>query len=86
MTPRLKKAEALHGYLARVTYADGLKADVDLAYVVELGPVFEELRRPEAFLRLRASRAANTIVWPNGADIAPESLYELARQVAAVTS
>jgi hypothetical protein len=86
VTPRLKKAEVLHDYVVRLTYADGLIADVDLAYIVELGPVFEELQRPEAFVRLRASRAANTITWPNGADIAPESLYELARQAAAITS
>jgi hypothetical protein len=57
VTPRLKKAEALHDYVVRLTYADGLTAEVDLGYVVELGPVFEELRRPEVFRGLRASLA-----------------------------
>ncbi len=86
VTPRLNKAEPIHDYVVRLTYADGLTADVDLAYIVEMGPVFEDLRKPEVFRRLRASRAANTVIWPNGADIAPESLYELTRQAAAVAS
>jgi len=86
LTPNLKKAEAIHDYVVRPTYADGLTADVDLAYAVELGQVFEDLRKPEYFRRLRASRTTNTVIWPNGADIAPESLYELARQAAAVAS
>lgn len=86
VTPRLKKAESIHDCVVRLTYADGLTADVDLAYIVELGPVFEDRRRPGLFRRHRASRAANTVTWPNGADIAPESLYELARLAAAVAS
>jgi hypothetical protein len=85
VTPRLKQAEVLDDCVVRLAYADGLTADVDLGYVVEMGPVFEELRRPENFRRLRVSRAANTISWPNGADIAPESLYELARRAAALS-
>jgi hypothetical protein len=78
-TPILEKAEPLGGYFVRVTYADGLAAEVDLGYLVDLGPVFEALRDPAYFRRLRASRAANTITWPNGADIAPETLYAAAQ-------
>jgi hypothetical protein len=85
-TPGLKKAEVTHDYVVRLTYADGLIADVDLAYILNLGPIFEELRSPDVSRRLRATRAANTITWPNGADIAPESLYERARQAASVAS
>ena len=86
VTPVLEEAEALHDYVVRLTYADGVVADVDLAYMLDLGPVFDDLRSPGAFRRLRASRAANTVIWPNGADIAPETLYELAKKAAPVTS
>lgn len=86
VTPGLKKVDAIHDDVVRLTYAGSLSADVGLAYILELGPVFEDLQRPEVFRRLRSSRAANTVTWPNGADIAPESLYKLARQAASVTS
>jgi hypothetical protein len=79
LTPRLEKAEPLHDHVVRVTYADGLIAEVDLGYLVGQGPVFEPLVDQAYFRRLRASRAANTITWPNGADIAPETLYAAAQ-------
>jgi len=77
-TPKLQKAEPVHDYIVRVSYEDGLTAEVDLGYLTSGGPVFEPLREPAYFRRLRASRAANTITWPNGADIAPETLYAAA--------
>jgi len=45
------------------------------------GPVFEPLLRPSYFRKARASRDAGTVVWPNGADIAPETLYEMPEEV-----
>ncbi len=86
MTPRLKRVEVVHDYVVRLWYGDGVTANVDLSYVVELGPIFEALGQPDIFERVQASRAANTVTWPNGADIAPETLYKLARQAAAITS
>lgn len=78
LTPRLRRASAVEGYCVQVEFADGVKAEVELGYLVGTGPVFEPLRDVAYFRRLRASREANTIVWPNGADIAPESLYAAA--------
>lgn len=53
---------------------------VDLAYLVDYGGVFEPLRDPAYFRQLRADAEAGTIVWPNYADIAPETLYAHARR------
>jgi hypothetical protein len=80
LAPKLKKAEVVHDYVVRLSYADGVVAEVDLGYLTERGPIFEPLRQPEYFRRLRASRDANTIVWPNGADVAPETLYAAAEE------
>ncbi len=41
----------------------------------EYGGVFEPLKDPAYFARLRADAEAGTIVWPNDADVAPETLY-----------
>jgi uncharacterized protein DUF2442 len=55
--------------------------DVDLSYLSEYGGVFEPLKDPDYFRKLRADEEAGTIVWPNDADIAPETLYSRARRL-----
>lgn len=74
-TPLLLEATPTDDYEVHVRFDDGLSARVDLSYLLEYGGVFEPLRDREYFLRLRADRDARTIVWPNEADIAPETLY-----------
>jgi hypothetical protein len=79
-TPLLTQALALDGCGVHVQFEDGTTADVDLAYLLDYGGVFEPLRDPAYFAQLRADPEAGTIVWPNDADIAPETLYAHARQ------
>jgi hypothetical protein len=54
-------------------FSDGVAGEADLADGL-IGPVFESLRDPREFARVRLG--AETIEWPNGADWAPESLHE----------
>src|SRR5919201_7040893 len=74
-TPLLIDAKPLDGYKVQVRFEDGTAADVDLSYLLDYGGVFEPLRDLDFFRRLRADSEAGTIVWPNEADIAPETLY-----------
>jgi hypothetical protein len=76
LPPDLIEAEPLGGYVVHLQFADGLAADVDLSYLCEFGGVFEPLRDPEYFRKLRVDAGGNTIQWPNEADIAPETLYD----------
>jgi hypothetical protein len=41
------------------------------------GPAFEPLLDPAEFARVFVDQEAWTIAWPNDADFAPETLYEL---------
>ena len=84
-TPLLIEARSLDGYVVHVRFEDGTAADVDLSYLPGRGGVFEPLRDPAFFQKLRADREAGTIVWPNDADIAPETLYEHAERRAGAT-
>jgi hypothetical protein len=59
-----------------LTFKDGRHKRVNLLPLLE-GPVFQPLRDPAFFARLSLDTMAGTIVWPNGADIAPETLYGL---------
>ena len=70
----------------RVRFEDGVTADVDLSYLLGYGGVFAPLRDPAYFAQLRADADAGTIVWPNDADIAPETLYAHAQQHATTTA
>ncbi len=85
-TPLLIEAKPLDGYAVHVRFEDGTAADVDLSYLLEYGGVFERLRDAEFFRRLRPDAEAGTIVWPNDADIAPETLYTHAQRCAAATA
>ena len=84
-TPLLTDAKASTGHSVHVRFEDGLSADVDLSYLLDYGGVFEPLRDLEYFRQLRADGEAGTIVWPNEADIAPETLYAHAQRQTAAT-
>lgn len=81
-TPLLIEATPRDGYTVHMRFDDGLTADIDLSYLLDYGGVFDPLRDLEYFRRLRADPEAGTVVWPNGADIAPETLYARAQALA----
>lgn len=85
-TPLLIEATPGDGYKVHVRFEDGTSADVDLSYLPGYGGVFAPLRDPAYFRQLRADHEAGTIVWPNDADIAPETLYGHAQRSAATTA
>lgn len=66
--------EYKHGRIFHITFDDGVEGDIDFADYIGKGPVFEPLK-DESFFR-SASIEGGTIAWTNGADIAPETLYE----------
>jgi len=66
-----------HGTL-RLTFADGLVGEVDVLERMR-GPVFDCLRTPERFAEVRVDPELGTVCWPNGADLAPDTLYERVR-------
>ena len=70
----VKAIEYRRDRVFHITFDDGLEGEVDFAEYVGKGPVFEPLRDEEFFRR--ASVEGGTIAWPNGADVAPETLYE----------
>ena len=68
----------LGGSRVEMLFSDGHRAQQDLgAYLV--GPVFEPVRDPDYFRKVRVDPRSGTIAWPNGADLAPDSLrWEIA--------
>ena len=73
--PHVVRAEYAGGHQIRLTFDDGIVGTVDFSGWLR-GPVFEPLGDPEYFQRFFVD--GGTVAWPNGADIAPETLYERA--------
>jgi Protein of unknown function (DUF2442) len=66
-----------HGVL-RLTFADGLAGEVAVLERMR-GPVFDEARTPAGFAEATIDAETGTVVWPGGADLAPDTLYERLR-------
>jgi len=75
MMPRLVDAKHTGGFRVWLKFADGIEGEIDLTDEL-WGPVFEPLKDEAAFAELRLDPELRTIVWPNGADFAPEFLRE----------
>ena len=80
----ITEAEVLDGYRIRLRFEDGTVGIVDLEDRL-WGPMFEPLRDPAVFRRVRVEPQSGTITWPNGADLAPDLLYREASRPTAAT-
>ncbi|NJN88190.1 MAG: DUF2442 domain-containing protein [Leptolyngbyaceae cyanobacterium SL_7_1] len=76
----VEKFEYLEAYKLRLTLSNHVTQDVDLANEL-YGEIFEPLKDIELFKQVFLNPETNTIEWANGADFAPEFLYDLGQSV-----
>ena len=81
MLPRIVEAHYIAGFKVWIRFSDGAEGDVDLSQELT-GPISAPLRNVEEFSRFSLHPELRTLVWPNGADLAPEFLREKLRVVA----
>jgi hypothetical protein len=74
--PVVVHAEYRGEFKIRLVFNDGVDATIDLSDCLS-GPVFEPLKDLGYFARFFVE--GGTVTWPNGADIAPETLHERAK-------
>jgi hypothetical protein len=82
MILRISEARVCGPHSLRLTFNDGTSKQVDVRPLLH-GTVFEPLRDPAYFATVALDSICGTVVWPNGADFAPEALQELEAQAAA---
>lgn len=70
--------EALDGHKLLVSFNTGEQGVVDMTPYLGIGQ-FQALCDPSLFCRARVE--CFTVVWPGGIDIAPERLYEEAKEI-----
>jgi hypothetical protein len=72
----IKKVKYISNFKLWLSFDDGSSGEVDLKNSLN-GPVFEPLKDLTIFSKVVVDPELETIVWPNGADLAPEFLKEL---------
>ena len=78
MLVHVVEAKYISGYKIWIKFDTGDEGEVDLTDVL-WGEVFEPLKDREIFRRFMVDPEAGTIVWENGADLAPEALFRRAK-------
>lgn len=74
--PAVVRAEYRGGFKINLLFNDGIEGTIEFSDWLK-GPVFEPLKDQTYFARFFIE--GGTVTWPNGADIAPETLHERAK-------
>jgi hypothetical protein len=71
---RIRSVQPLDAFRVRLEFTDGTQREADLEPYLH-GPIFEPIRNdPHMFRSVHVDNG--TIIWPNGADIDPDVLYQ----------
>ncbi len=70
--------EIIAAYTLRVRFDDGREQTIDFRPILA-GQLYGPLRDQRLFNQVRIDPEVHTLVWPNGADFAPEFLHEHVR-------
>jgi hypothetical protein len=81
MIPCVQRAEYVRDYVIHIWFSDGMEGEIGFDGELD-GEVFEPLRDISYFRQFRVDPELHTLIWPNDADFAPESLYEKVRILA----
>ncbi len=75
MIPKVIEAKYEHDYTVYIRFDDGMEGEVDLGDELH-GEIFEPLKDHVVFMKVFVHPEFHTLCWPNGADLAPEFLYD----------
>ena len=68
----MPRVSEFYGIVIAMSYNDHEPPHFHAIY----GAMFEPLRDPEMFRQASVDPELGTVVWPNGADLSPEFLYQ----------
>lgn len=68
------EAKYIDEYKVRLVFENGATGEVDLQEYAQKGGVFSGFRNKNYFMKLYVNKDLGTICWPDGQDIAPETL------------
>ncbi len=71
---KITRVQVEPNYRLHVEFSDGVTGTVDLSTRL-FGTVFEPLKDPVLFAQVNIDEFG-ALAWPNGADLAPDALYQ----------
>ena len=75
LTPDIAAVSVVRHCVLRLTFIDGTTGEVEVLDRMR-GPIFERALTPAGFAAVAVDSESGTVVWPGGADLAPDTLYE----------
>jgi hypothetical protein len=75
MIPIVVEAKLVQNFTLHLRFSDGTEGDVNLESELE-GEIFQPLKDAAYFKKFAVHPELHTVTWPNGADFAPEFLYD----------
>jgi len=85
MIIHITKVKVVGSHSLVLTFDNGVQKRVNLRQEL-YGPIFEPLRDPSYFAKAYVDTDSRTVTWPNGADFAPDFLYQLESEETPATS
>ncbi len=76
MIIHVRKVEVVGPYSLDLTFDNGIRKRVNLRHEL-YGEVFQPLRDPAYFAQAYLDPDSRTVTWPNGADLAPDFLFQM---------
>ncbi len=83
MIIHVTKVEVVGPYSLDLTFDNGIRKRVNLAREL-YGEVFQPLRDPAYFAQAYLDPDSRTVTWPNGADLAPDFLFQMEPEAASI--
>ena len=81
MDYQVLEARHIDAHVIWLRFKDGTAGEIDLAPALQ-GPIMEPLKDIAFFKQFSVHPEFRTLVWPNGADFAPEFLHDNVRVTA----
>ena len=67
----------IRGYVLHIRFENGTQGEVDISKTVPFQGIFSKLQDKDYFKTVFVDEELGTIVWDNGADLSPDSLYTI---------
>jgi hypothetical protein len=71
------KVKVVKNYTLYIRFEDGLSGEIDISKLVPFEGIFANFKEHSYFATVRVDKDLGTIVWDNGADLAPDYLYSI---------